>query len=125
MPEAERVCEKNCPDYHGMEVLHAEQCICPCHKPISTPTEGSMEERFAKLETFTQNIISHIEGNSPVYRQKTFVLIDKAFITQEKERSVQATVEIIKGLGHQQEDGEIWCNMDEVLKALGARSPKP
>ncbi len=29
----ERVCEKNCPDYKGMEILHKEQCGCSCHKP--------------------------------------------------------------------------------------------
>lgn len=26
------VCEKNCPDYKGMEILHKEQCDCSCHK---------------------------------------------------------------------------------------------
>ena len=29
--EIEKVCEKNCPDYNGMEILHKEQCNCSCH----------------------------------------------------------------------------------------------
>ena len=29
--ENERVCEKNCPDYLGMEILHKQQCDCSCH----------------------------------------------------------------------------------------------
>lgn len=29
----ERICEKNCPDYSGMEILHKEQCDCSCHSP--------------------------------------------------------------------------------------------
>ena len=31
------VCEKNCPDYKGMEILHREKCECSCHnKSFST-----------------------------------------------------------------------------------------
>jgi len=27
----EEVCEKNCPDYQGMEILHKKECKCSCH----------------------------------------------------------------------------------------------
>ena len=28
----ELICEKNCPDFNGMAILHKEQCDCSCHK---------------------------------------------------------------------------------------------
>lgn len=34
----ENVCEKNCPDFNGMAILHNEQCDCSCHK-LSWETE--------------------------------------------------------------------------------------
>lgn len=35
----EDICEKNCPDYNGMEILHKEQCDCSCHAPHTEPQE--------------------------------------------------------------------------------------
>jgi len=32
----EKVCEKNCPDYKGMGILHNEQCDCSCHKTMNS-----------------------------------------------------------------------------------------
>jgi len=29
---SENVCEKNCPDYKGMDELHKKQCTCSCHQ---------------------------------------------------------------------------------------------
>ena len=29
--EKESICEKNCPDYKGMAILHEEKCVCSCH----------------------------------------------------------------------------------------------
>ena len=29
---AEKICEKNCADFAGIEILHLEQCECSCHK---------------------------------------------------------------------------------------------
>jgi len=30
-PKEEKVCERNCPDYNGMNILHKEDCNCSCH----------------------------------------------------------------------------------------------
>jgi len=35
--EETRVCEKNCPDFHGQEILHKEQCDCSCHSEVKEP----------------------------------------------------------------------------------------
>lgn len=29
--KTEKICERNCPDYTGMQILHIEQCNCSCH----------------------------------------------------------------------------------------------
>ena len=31
----EKVCEKNCPDFNGMSILHTEQCQCSCHPVLA------------------------------------------------------------------------------------------
>ena len=48
--EGEKVCEKNCPDYNGMSILHLEQCGCSCHPvlakgEITSITQAVAEER--------------------------------------------------------------------------------
>ena len=37
----EKVCEKNCPDFNGMSILHIEQCQCSCH-PVLAKGEISL-----------------------------------------------------------------------------------
>ena len=44
----EKVCEKNCSDYLGMEELHKEQCDCSCHK--ETSEVPSWEEEIKEYE---------------------------------------------------------------------------
>lgn len=34
-PHSESVCEKNCPDFNGMALLHKQQCGCSCHSAPS------------------------------------------------------------------------------------------
>lgn len=29
--ETEKTCERNCPDYEGMKILHMKWCDCSCH----------------------------------------------------------------------------------------------
>jgi len=36
-------CEKNCPDYNGMSILHLEQCDCSCHPVLATGELESSE----------------------------------------------------------------------------------
>ena len=31
----EPICERNCPDFNGMAILHAEQCDCSCHQQLN------------------------------------------------------------------------------------------
>ena len=35
MTNKEKVCEKNCPDFNGMSILHLEQCDCSCHPVLA------------------------------------------------------------------------------------------
>jgi len=42
----EKICEKNCPDYKGMQILHKEQCNCSCHQNYEcdlAPSEHNKE----------------------------------------------------------------------------------
>jgi hypothetical protein len=53
-PQKEKVCEKNCPDYSGMAILHKEQCDCSCH--FSTPNLTPESERIPspQITEFTE-----------------------------------------------------------------------
>lgn len=46
----------------------------------------------------------------------------KSFIQTLRTDDLQAVRELIKEHGHQQEDDTIWCNMDDLLKALLPRT---
>lgn len=67
----ENICEKNCPDYKGMEELHKEQCDCSCHTDIQKENWG---ERFDKWmrETSRQWAIRIME-----YRDSEKFKLDK------------------------------------------------
>jgi len=54
----EKVCEKNCPDFNGMSILHLEQCDCSCHHQAKDNYNTELKEKII---------------NSP----KTFGLTDK------------------------------------------------
>lgn len=44
-------------------------------------------------------------------KHKEFI---RSLLLEQKKKAIEA----IKELGHQQEDGTIWCDMDEALKRL-------
>ena len=48
MKEIDRVCEKNCPDYLGMEILHKEQCDCSCHNKFITENTKEITMKLKK-----------------------------------------------------------------------------
>jgi hypothetical protein len=64
--ETEPTCERNCPDFNGMAILHKEQCDCSCHKL-------SWEIEFDKQFGFF-GIFQNEEGEEcPIDEVKAFV----------------------------------------------------
>ena len=59
-PKEEKVCERNCPDYNGMNILHKEDCNCSCHdEPKEEPKDVWVE--FDKILLPPHNNIEPID----------------------------------------------------------------
>jgi len=71
-PPAEKVCEKNCPDFNGMSILHIEQCQCSCHPvlakgEISAIAHAIAEDRERVMGLIDKHDPQTGKGTSPVY----------------------------------------------------------
>jgi len=64
MTNKEKVCEKNCPDFNGMSILHLEQCGCSCH-PVLAKGEIPMTNTEKRLEEFDEKF-PEIHGTNTI-----------------------------------------------------------
>ena len=48
MTYTEKRCEKNCPDFNGMSILHIEQCDCSCHPVLAKGELSSIHQAIAE-----------------------------------------------------------------------------
>lgn len=89
---------------------------CPCHHP--TQENKNWEEEFEKYYAWTHGI-----GDGPV-RLKAITDFIHSLLASQRESLLEEASKKVKDTGHQQEDGTIWCNMDEVLMILSRLSEK-
>lgn len=85
--------------------------------PESPSSVESWEKEFDELE---QQLFYFLPELNEDERRASQTIMGKIYnlLQQNTQEVLQGVVEKIKDLGHQQEDDTIWCNMDEVLKAL-------
>jgi len=73
MTNTEKVCEKNCPDFNGMSILHIEQCQCSCH-PVLAKGEIPMTNTEKKIRDEWEDRVhgGHFEDGSLKYVDKLY-----------------------------------------------------
>jgi hypothetical protein len=97
-------CAKPNAKEHFEQVLG--KCICPCHTQRSDWRERF--DQLAKKLRLREETVSGVDEYGLVLN----------FVSAERENVRRELIELVKELGHQQEDDAIWVNMDEFLTRL-------
>jgi len=85
MTNTEKVCEKNCPDFNGMSILHLEQCDCSCHPvlakgEISAIAQAIAEERERVVKHVNKTLDRYVVKKEPLCEQNSLILLIRAHI---------------------------------------------